>query len=117
MNVLLLVPGFEPGFMRNARWDGMTISGSNWYPIFMAYCTGLLEREGHEAKLVDAQVERLSHEQVCRIAQEFSPHLTVIYFSTKMLGNDLAIGERIHDLTDSEVVLGGRGASFYPAGV
>ncbi len=117
MNILLLVPGIARGFMRNARWDGMTISGSSWYPIFMAYCTGLLEKEGHEAKLVDAQVDGLSHEQVSRIAQEFCPQLTVLYLSTMMLNDDLAIAERIQDLTGSEVVLVGHAASFDPSGI
>ena len=117
MNVLLLMPPFEPGFMRNARWDGMTISGSNWYPVFMAYCTGLLEREKHVAKLVDAQVDRLSQEDLYKLAQEFSPQLTVIYFSMKSLDNDLAVGESIHDLTGSQVVLVGHAATFDPLGV
>ena len=56
MKVLLLTPPFVRGFMRNARWDVITISGAQWYPIYLAYSTGLLEREGHEAKLLDAQV-------------------------------------------------------------
>jgi radical SAM superfamily enzyme YgiQ (UPF0313 family) len=114
MKVLMLVPPFVKGFMRNARWDAMTISGTNWYPIFMAYCTGLLEKEKHQVKLLDAQVDRLTPEQVSNIAQEFSPELTVIYYSMKSLDNDISIGERISDLTGSEIALVGHAASFDP---
>ena len=114
MRVLMLMPPYVHGFMRNARWDGMTISGSQWYPIFMSYCTGLLEREKHEVKLVDAQVAGLTREQVYDIAREFSPELTVIYFSMKSLENDVKIGEKISELTGSDNVLVGHAASFDP---
>ncbi len=116
MRVLLLMPPFVPGFMRNARWDCIGISGSNWYPIYLAYCTALLEREKHETKLLDAQVDNLSHEQTYRIAQDFAPELTVIYFSSRSLDNDLMVGERIKELTGSEVILVGHSASFDPIG-
>jgi len=116
LKVLLLVPPYVRGFMRNARWDGMTISGSNWYPIFMAYCTGLLAREGHQTKLVDAQVDRLSPDQVYEVALRFSPDLTVIYFSLKSLQNDLGVANQISRLTKSEIVLVGHAASFDPSG-
>lgn len=117
MNVLLLVPPYDPGFMRNARWDAKTISGSNWYPIFLAYCTGLLEKHHHVARLVDAQVDGLSRDEVYRLAREFAPTLTVLYFSMKSLDNDLAIAERIRELTGSEIVLVGHAATFDPVGV
>jgi radical SAM superfamily enzyme YgiQ (UPF0313 family) len=100
--------------MRNARWDGMTISGSQWYPIFMAYCTGLLEQKGHEVKLVDAQVDQLTREQVYSIAKEFSPELTVVYFSMKSLENDVQIVEKIGEITGSDAVLVGHASSFDP---
>jgi len=51
MNVLLLMPPYINGFMRNARWDGIGISGSNWYPIYLAYCAGLLEREKTQSQV------------------------------------------------------------------
>ncbi len=116
MKVLLLMPPFIPGFGRNARWDGIGISGSDWYPVYLAYCTALLEREKHEAKLLDAQVDRLSHEQTYEIAKDFAPELTVIYFSIKSLENDLTVGKHINELTGSEVVLVGHSASFDPVG-
>lgn len=114
MKVLLLMPPYTNGFMRNARWDGIGISGSNWYPIYLAYCTGLLERENHEVKLLDAQVNNLSHEETYKEATKFSPDLTVIYFSIKSVDNDLHIGEEINRLTGSDIILVGHSASFYP---
>lgn len=112
MKVLLLMPPYVPGFSRNARWEGVQISGSWWYPIYLAYCTALLEREKHETKLVDAPADGLSHEETYGIAKDFSPDLTVTYFSIKSIDNDLAVGERIHELTGSEIVLVGP-SSFY----
>ena len=64
MRVLLFTPPFISGFMRNARWDAVTVSGSNWYPIYLAYSAGLLEKRDHEVKLFDAQVEGMSQSLV-----------------------------------------------------
>lgn len=115
MKVLLLMPPYVPGFSRNARWEGVGISGSRWPPIYLAYCTALLEREKHETKLMDAPTDGLSHEETYKIAKEFAPELIVIYFSIKSIDNDLEVGERIHELTGSEVVLVGPSAFFAPA--
>ncbi len=112
MKVLLLMPPFVPNFMRNARWDVIGISGSQWYPIYLAYCAGLLEREGHETKLLDAQVDSLSREKTYQIAEDFHPQLAVIYFSTKALKNDIEVAEAIHDITGSEIILVGPSASI-----
>ena len=112
MKVLLLTPPFVRGFMRNARWDVITISGAQWYPIYLAYSTGLLEREGHEAKLLDAQVDNLSHEQTCQIARDFSPELIVLYYSSKARKNDLEVAEKLREITGAEVVLVGPSTSI-----
>ena len=112
MRVLLLMPPYIAGFARSARWEGVGISGSLWYPIYLAYATGLLEREKHETKLVDAPAHGLGHEETYQIAKEFSPELTVLGFSVKSLDNDLMVGEKIRELTGSEIVLVGP-SSFY----
>jgi anaerobic magnesium-protoporphyrin IX monomethyl ester cyclase len=114
MRVLLLAPPFVPGFMRNARWDVVGISGSDWYPIYLGYCTGLLEREGHNPKLLDAQVDKLTYEQTYQIAKDFSPELTVIYFSNKSLDNDFKVATKIRELTRSRIIFVGPSASIYP---
>ncbi len=114
MKVLLLNPPFVPQFIRSSRWAAVSVSGSNWYPIYLAYCTGLLEKYGHQTKLVDGPVDRLPHEDVFSIARDFSPDMTVLYISTVSLDNDIAIGERLKDLTGSYIILVGPWCSIYP---
>ena len=114
MKILLLNPPYVPEFMRSARWAAVSISGSNWYPIYLAYCTGLLEKYGHKTKLVDGPVDRLSHEDVFRMAKDFSPDVSVLYISTVSLENDITIGEKIKELTGSYIVLVGPWCSIYP---
>lgn len=70
MKILLMAPPYIEGFVRNARGDVLTVSGSDWYPLYLGYFTALLERETHEAKLLDAQVDKLSPEETYRIAKE-----------------------------------------------
>ena len=112
MRVLLLMPPYIAGFSRSARWEGVQISGSWWYPIYLAYCTGLLEQGGHETKLIDAPAAEITHEDTFRIVREFSPQLTVLNFSIKSLDNDLKVAAKIHELTGSEIILVGPSAYF-----
>ena len=104
MKVLLLNPPFVPEFIRSSRWAAVSVSGSNWYPIYLAYCTGLLEKYGHKTKLVDGPVDKLSHEDVFNVVKEFSPDVSVLYISDKSLENDITIGEKLKDLTGSFVL-------------
>lgn len=114
MNVLLLNPPFVPEFIRSSRWAAVSVSGSNWYPIYLAYCTGLLEKYGHKTKLVDGPVDKLSHEDIFEISKNFSPDLTVIYVSTVSLENDIKVGEKIKELTGSYIILVGPWCSINP---
>ena len=114
MKVFLLNPPYVPEFMRSARWAAVSISGSNWYPIYLAYCTGLLEKYGHKTKLVDGPVDKLSHEDIFKLVSEFSPDICVLYISDKSLENDIEIGERIKELTGSYIVLVGPWCSIHP---
>lgn len=114
MKVLLLNPPFVPEFIRSSRWAAVSVSGSNWYPIYLAYCTGLLEKYGHKTKLIDAPVDRLSHNQVLEMAKMFCPDLSVVYISDKSLENDLDFAEKLKDLTKCQAVLVGPWCSINP---
>ena len=114
MKVLLLNPPFVPEFIRSSRWAAVSVSGSNWYPIYLAYCTGLLEKYDHKTKLIDGPVDKLSHEDVFKIAENFSPDISVLYISDKSLENDITIGEKIKELTGGYIILVGPWCSIHP---
>jgi radical SAM superfamily enzyme YgiQ (UPF0313 family) len=107
MKVLLLNPPYVPGYIHSARWDSITISGSHWYPIFLAYCTGLLEKYGHSCKLVDGEADNLSDEDVLKIAENFQPDFTVIYASERALKENVDLAKRIKETNESKIIFVG----------
>ena len=54
MNVLALNPPFHPRYSRSQRSPAVIKSGVMYYPIWLAYATGTLERDGFDVSLVDA---------------------------------------------------------------
>jgi len=106
MKILLINPQYVQDYVHSARWDGLTVSGSHWYPIFMAYCTGLLEKNNHECKLVDAEAENLSYEQLFHKAKEFTPDFTVVYVSSG-IKEDVELAKKIRENTKSKIIMVG----------
>ncbi|MEK7376778.1 MAG: hypothetical protein AABZ57_06425, partial [Candidatus Margulisiibacteriota bacterium] len=54
IKVLLLNPPFFPKFSRSQRSPAVIKSGTLYYPIWLAYATGALEKAGIETSLIDA---------------------------------------------------------------
>ncbi len=106
MNILLLNPPYVKGFMRNARWEAITIAGSEWLPIWLAYATGVLEKNGHNAVLLDANIENLSLENLLGRVDGIKPDLTVIYNTMASLDNDIFIANKIKEKGSSIVFVG-----------
>ena len=115
MKVLMLNPPFLPKFSRFSRSPAVTKSGTIYYPIWHAYATGVLEKEGHDVKLVDAPADGLSREACFKIATAFQPEMVVVYTSTPSIYNDIEIAGSIKDLlTKSFIVLTGPHVSALP---
>ena len=53
MKVYLLNPPYYPHFGRSMRWQDTGRGGTLYYPIWIAYATGVVELN-HQARLVDA---------------------------------------------------------------
>jgi len=100
-------PPFKKGFIRSARSTWLPVSGSNWYPIYLAYAAGVLEKAGHAVKLIDGCVGGCSAASILEKIISFEPDLSVIYISSRSLSNDLEIAARIKELIDTRVVLVG----------
>mgnify|MGYP005833745425 CR=1 FL=1 len=98
MRILTLNPPFKPRFSRSQRSPAVIKSGTMYYPLWLAYATGVLEQAGHEVRLVDAPAAGLTMEQVEGLASSFAPGLVVIDTSTPSIHSDLRVVERLREL-------------------
>ena len=87
--VIVVNPPFKDGrFSRESRSPAITRSGTIYYPIWLAYATGVLEQSSFNVKLVDAPAAGYDIQYVLNVAGEFRPRLVVINTSTPSIYND-----------------------------
>ncbi|WP_435186693.1 radical SAM protein [Halobellus sp. EA9] len=109
----LLNPPFMPGFSRSMRWQDTGRGGTLYYPVWLAYATGAVEQEGHEAKLVDAPAWDWRKKDVLRDAAEFDPKLVIMDTSFTSLNNDLSVLSDIKDATGATTMVVGEPGSVF----
>jgi radical SAM superfamily enzyme YgiQ (UPF0313 family) len=114
MKVLMLNPPFLPKFSRGSRSPAVTKGATIYYPIWLAYTTGALEKEGFDVKLIDAPARGYDLEYVLDETKKFGPDLTVVDTSTPSIFNDVKVAEAIKDATNSFVILVGTHPSALP---
>lgn len=111
----MLNPPFLPKYSRFSRSPAVTKSGTIYYPIWHAYATGLLEREGHNVRLIDAPADGLTMDDCFKIIGEFDPKIIAVYTSTPSIYNDIEMAGSIKDLLpNSFIVLTGPHVSALP---
>lgn len=115
MKILALNPPFMGRFSRSQRSPAITKSGTLYYPVWLAYATGVLEKEGFEVKLIDAPAQGLKPESVLEAAKDFNPRLIIIDTSTPSIYNDIKIASQLKiRLPHSFIVLVGTHVSALP---
>lgn len=115
MNVLTLNPPFHPKYSRSQRSPAVIKSGVMYYPIWLAYTTGVLEQAGFNVKLVDAPAAGHDLQYVLDLVEEFVPHLVVLDTSTPSIYNDIEVAEAIKSIVpEAFVVLVGPHVSALP---
>ena len=75
-----------------SRWPATREIESYWYPVWLAYPTGMLEG----ARLLDAPSHHVSAEETINIAKEYE--FLVLYTSTPGFPGDIRLVERIKDV-------------------
>jgi len=116
VNVLMLNPPFHPRYSRSQRSPAVIKSGVMYYPIWLAYATGVLEQGGFSVKLIDAPAAGYDLSHVLGLADELRPRLVVLDTSTPSIHNDVAVAEAIKDrVPDAFVLLVGPHVSALPA--
>ena len=101
-------------YSRQSRSPCVTKSGTFYYPYYLAYATGVLERAGFEVKLLDAVAEGMTHQDAINFAAEFKPDVLVTDTSTPSIYNDAKISDEIKTLTGCFVVLVGTHPTALP---
>lgn len=114
MRICLLSPPWRPMYMRNARCDFVSLSATQWYPIWLGYAGAWLEKCGHEILFLDAPSRHLSHEQTEKIIADWRPDMVVVYTGQKSRENDVAIADRLTEQCQCIGVLAGPYYSAYP---
>lgn len=115
MKILFLNPPFLPRFSRAQRSPAVTRSGTLYYPLWLAYAAGYMEKRGHEVRLIDAAGASLSREDTYNRVKAFAPRLVIIDTSTPSILNDIEIADGISSLLpDTTTVLVGTHVSALP---
>ncbi len=115
MRIVTLNPPFFPKYSRESRSPAVAKSGTLYYPMWLAYATGYLEKAGHEVSLIDAPAVSMNTETVLSRVRDFKPEVVVLDTSTPSIYSDIAIGEALKKrIPDLFVVLVGVHVSALP---
>jgi len=90
----VLNPPYFPRFGRAMRWQDIGRAGTLYYPVWLSYATGVLERE-YETRLVDAPAWGWDLDRVVEDIRQFKPGLIVMDSSFPSLNNDISVAETI----------------------
>lgn len=115
MKILVLNPPFLKKFSRPQRSPAVTKSGTLYFPIWLAYCAGVLEKNGFEISFIDAPARGFSGRDVLRKAEIFRPGLIILDTSTPSIENDIRFGEQLKSVVPQAfIVLVGTHVSALP---
>ncbi len=121
MRIVLVNPPFKTSFgrfSRSSRSPAITRSGTLYYPIWLAYACGCLEKHGHQVLLLDSCAERLDLETTAARVDAFGPGIVVVDTSTPSIFEDVCSAVRFKQSKSSPFVcLVGTHPSALPAEV
>lgn len=110
MKVYVLNAPFVPHFARCGRWQGIaTRGGTLYYPIWLAYTTGVLEKEfGKRIRLIDAPARNWNREDVAGDVSSFKPDLIVVDTNFSSLQNDIEVASELKRVAEgaSTIIVG-----------
>jgi radical SAM superfamily enzyme YgiQ (UPF0313 family) len=102
----MLNPPYYPKYSRSQRSPAVIKSGVMYYPIWLAYATGVLEKNGFNVKLIDAPAAGYDLTYVEDLCEKFLPELIVIDTSTPSIVNDVMVANALkHKMFNKTFIL------------
>lgn len=115
MRIVALNPPFLPKYSRESRSPAVAKSGTLYYPMWLAYATGYLEKYGHEVLLIDAPAAGFDFKQVSEKVAAFKPDVAILDTSTPSIYSDVDVGVQLKkSINNLFVVLVGVHVSALP---
>ena len=97
MKILLLNPPFLDKYSKSSRSPAVTKSGTIYFPLWLSYAAGVLDRDGHDLKLIDAPAKCMKDREVLEVIAEFKPELIVVDTSTASISSDISFCKKIKE--------------------
>lgn len=108
VRILLLNPPFLDKYSKSSRSPAVTKSATVYYPLWLSYAAGVLDKRGFELKIIDAPAKCYKKQQTLDMIKEYNPGLIVIDTSTGSIENDLDFTKHIKKaLPDAKTCLVG----------
>jgi len=115
MKILFLNPPFKGKFSRTSRSPAITRGGTIYYPFWLAYAAGVLDKAGFNVLMIDAPAEEKNLSDITQKIISFNPKLIVTDTSTPSIYNDVKVAELLKEwLPSAYIVLVGTHPSALP---
>jgi len=115
MKVLFLNPPFRGKFSRTSRSPAITRGGTIYYPFWLAYAAGVLDKDSFEVTIIDAPAQGYDLEKTANEVKQINPRLIVIDTSTPSIYSDIKTAERLKNILPAVfIVLVGTHPSALP---
>lgn len=112
MKILLLNPPFLDKYSKSSRSPAVTKSGTIYFPLWLCYAAGVLDKKGYELKIIDAPAKCWTRQHTLDQIKAFTPKLIVIDTSTPSINSDLRYAKAIKKvLPDVKICMVGTHAS------
>ncbi len=95
MKLLMLNPPFLPKYSRSSRSPAVTKSGTIYYPLWLSYAAGVLEKAGHDVLLIDSPAEKAELDDIKSRITKFQPAIAVFDTSTPSILSDISVLETV----------------------
>jgi len=91
LKVYLVNPPYKQfRLQRDMRWNDVGRGGTAYYPVWLAYATGVLEQDGFQCRLVDAPANEWDSFETIADINNYGSDCVVIDTSFPSLKLDLA---------------------------
>ena len=105
MKAWILNPPFLKKYSRPQRSPAVTKSGTIYFPMWLAYCAGVLEKEGHDIIFTDAPAREIDLKEILLQADNLQPELIVMDTSTPSIENDIQVGEQLKKILPKSFIV------------